>query len=204
MKFIKIKIFLFLIIIGCSDHEKAIECGCHGAVKEKITSDPGIMVKVSDGSENGFHFLSLKFGYFDICSDVPQELQIDGLQVKISGTTRIPCIVSKSPLLEVQHYPFDITSYEVATDSLFVSNRITIKLFPYQSPVSSGYGYAITSSSGLKIYQETIAVVGGLQTFSTPTKSFKVAVLVGHKMMISNGLPTLVIGDLYYLNVLSN
>lgn len=190
-------------LISCSEKDKTIQCGCEGGTVASVKSDPGIVVKVVDGADNGFHFLSLSYGYFDFCDPVPSELQIDGLQVRISGTTKIPCTVSKSPVLQVQHYPFRLSNYSIATDSLFVGNPVTIKLFPYQSPESTGYGYSISTSSGFKIVQEIIPVIGGLNTFSTQTKAFKVAVLVGHKIMVGDGLPTLVYADLTYLDALN-
>ncbi len=196
--------FSFLFSISCSSNEKAVQCGCQGDGMANVSADKGIIVKVVDGNLNGYHFLSLKYGYFDFCTDVPAELQVDGLQVKISGTLKVPCATSKSPVLEVQHYPFSLSSYLISSDSLFVGTPIAIGIFPYQSPVSSGFGYSINAASGLKILQETIPVIGGNQTFSTPTKAFKIAVLVGHKILLdSKDLPTLVYSDLEYLDALN-
>lgn len=196
-------LFVCFGAISCSESEKAVQCGCEGNATANISADKGIIVKVIDGQSDGYHFLSVKYGYFDFCTEVPLELQVDGLQVLISGTLKLPCTISKSPILEVQHHPFKLSTFTISTDSLFVGAPIDIKLFPYQSPVSSGYGYIVTSSSGSKIIQETIPVVGGLQTFSTKIKAFKVAVLVGRKIMLSNDLPTLVYSDLAYLDALN-
>ena len=101
---------LFLILslfflLSCSENDDPqIVCGCDGRVQEKIVDDQGIMVKVYDGVFDGFRFLSLNYGYFDFCDEVPFELKKDGLMLRISGTITHPCIVSKDPVLDVQHY----------------------------------------------------------------------------------------------------
>lgn len=38
------------------------------------------------------------------------ELQKDGLMLKISGAINNPCVVSKSPVLEIQHYERSVLS----------------------------------------------------------------------------------------------
>lgn len=192
-----------LLLIGCTSDEP-IKCGCDGSFKEELREDPGIMVKTYDGSFDGFRFLSLQYGILELCADVPPELQVDGLQVRISGSVNIPCKVSKDPVQFVQHYPFHMSSFLIAPDSLFTADPVAIQIFPVQGPQSSGFGYSVITSYGLKIRQEFIPVVEGFQTFSTATKAFKVAVLVGHKTTVSNGLPTLIQYDLLYLQVLGN
>src|SRR5258708_40316596 len=85
----------FFLLFGCANKESKITCGCDGGVKKTLSDDIGIMVNVNDGGFKAFHFLSLNYGYFDFCNDVPLQLQIDGLMIKISGDINNPCVVSK-------------------------------------------------------------------------------------------------------------
>lgn len=197
-------VFCLILLISCTDKESKITCGCDGTLKQNLLDEEGIMVKVYDGVFDGFRFLSLRYGYFDFCVDVPVELQIDGLMLKIAGVINTPCMVSKDPLLDVQHYPFRLSNYTIPADSLFKKDPVTIKIFTSITSLSSGYGYSIKTQSGFKIIQDQIPAVGGLKTFSTATKAFKVAVLVGHKITLNKGLPTIDLKDLYYLQALGN
>lgn len=167
----------------------------------EITEDQGIMVKMYDGVFDGFRFLSLQHGYLDFCGSLPSDLLIDGQMVEISGTIKLPCSVSKDPLLYVQVSPFEMTTYKIPADSLFKSNPIIIHVFPSVTSQSSGFGYSVQTESGSKIYQAEIPAIGGLQTFSTPTKAFKVAVLVGHKLTANTGLPTIQIAEMAQLGI---
>lgn len=195
-------VFCFILLLSCRDKEPKITCGCDGSVKKDLIDDQGIMVKVLDGLFDGFRFLSLNYGYFDFCGDVPMGLQKDGLMLKISGVINYPCKVSKDALMEVQHYPFHLKGYNSPIDSLFQGDPILIKIFYTQNSVSSGYGYSLKTLSGFKIYQPIIPAVGGLQTFATSTKAFKIGVLVGHKTTLGQGLPAIDMADLFYLQAL--
>ena len=197
-------IFLCLCIIfciSCEEKEPIISCGCDGTKKLELNDDPGIMVKMYDGSFDGFRFLSLHHGYLDFCESLPPDLLIDGQMVEISGTIKVPCTTSKDPLLYVQVSPFHMTTYNLPADSLFKTNPIIIHVFPSVTTQSSGFGYSVETESGFKIYQDVIPAVGGLRTFSSPTKAFKVAVLVGHKLTVNTGLPTIQIAEMAYLGV---
>lgn len=198
-----VNLFAFLFFVSCTEKDVDPSCGCNSPIKETVLDDQGIIVSVNSNGSIEFKYLSLQYGYFDICTEMPQDMQRDGLMILLSGTTRNPCNISKDPLLDIQHYPFHVTNYKIQTDSLFKSPTLRINLFKTTNAVSSGYGYSVKTPF-ISIYQDVIPAVGGLQTFSTPTKAFKIAVLVGHKSLVTHSLPAIQISDLNYLQALGN
>lgn len=190
-----------IFVLSCEERDPSVACGCNGGKKLEISNDPGIMVKMYDGDFSGFRFLSLQHGYLDFCGTLPPDLLIDGQMAEISGVINVPCTLSKDPLLYVQVSPFEMTTYNLPGDSLFKTGPIIIHIFPSVTAQSSGYGYSVESDSGFKISQPVIPAIGGLQTFSSKTKAFKVAVLVGHKLTLNSGLPTIQVAEMAYLGV---
>lgn len=204
-KLLHILTFLFLLVLSaCIEDENKVKCGCNATIKEGKVSTDGIVVKVFDGNFDGYVFLSLEDGYYDVCDTLPAELQVDGLMLEVSGNVKKPCEKSIDPVYYVQHYPFELSTYETPVDSLFKEGPIIITIIKSEDyGYPQGFGYRVESLDGLKILQPTIPGVGGLKTFPTPTEAFKVAVLVGHKILASsNAFPTVTLEDLYYLQVL--
>lgn len=198
------QILLAILCISCEEKDPIVLCGCTGGKKLEINNDPGIVVNVNDSGKDTFHFLSLHHGYLEFCNSVPPELLVDGQMVRLSGRINIPCKSTDTPELPVPVLPFVMSGYELPADSLFKSNPIIIQIFSSVTTESSGFGYSIETEYGFKVYQNIIPAIGGLQTFSSPIKAFKVAVLVGHKITLNNGLPSVMPAELSYLKVLGD
>ncbi len=190
-----------LAIQACNDEDtpKPKICNCDATGTESFQSVQAIVVNTTEG----FFVLSPFTGYFKPCEVLNKNLEVDGLMITISGTTKATCDKPDDIFKQEKQSYSIITSTLVATDSLFSAEPFKIKIIKSEDyGYSQGYGYRITHNSGLKILQATIPAIGGNQPFKTSTDAFKTAVLVSYKLNLGVGLPSLTIQDLRFLQVL--
>jgi len=187
---------LFFSTLQSCDKKEEVRCGCGGSILKNISNEQAIIVDTWDG----FHLLSLKNGYLLQCNEIPSNLKVDGKMILITGKINLPCSKTSGSINDLQDYPFDLISYSSPVDSLFRTEELNISLFNSVQPSKTGYGYEIKTPN-IKIRQDIIPGISGLKPFATKTEAFKLAVLIGYKIQLGQGLPSATLVDLYRLKI---
>ena len=195
-----ITLILYVLVSAGCRKDKAIEsCGCKGPKTEIIDKIFGIIVETDDG----FQILTDEKGLLLPCSELSGNFKKDAQPVIISGALKTPC--KKIP------YEFNITPIEISQimlrDSTYDKTDISLSIIKSEDyGYNPGFGYFITdhrSPVEFKIIQPHIPAISGLTTFDSPDHARKTAMLVIYLMRKNQGLLSLSIEILKYLNIIN-
>ena len=205
MNLIKNKIFhnlIFIIfLIACeTEKERMFEvCDCVGNEIQNIKME-GANISLS---VDGYKLISTEHGYLTPCNELPDDFRLDGQLVQVTGKI-IPTCKKEHSGYAIWSLYLEITEIK-KIDTLYENGNLTIEIIQtenYGKP--PGFGYIVYDrAKNFKILQDEIPAQLGTDPFKTREDAQKIAYLVAYKLENFSDFPSVYLGDLHFLKILS-
>jgi hypothetical protein len=192
--------FVFSVILfSCTKNEEKYQvCNCLGDKIENVHLDAGVITNTLDG----FKIISTGLEIVTPCQDLSEEFKVEGKLVQFSGKMISTC--------RKEHYGYGIYSTYVeissitGVDTLYQNGPLTIKIVrtaDYNN--KPGFGYIIEDKiKAFKINQTSIPALS-LVPFDNQKDATKIAFLVGYRLRHLNDFPSIDLGDLLFLKIIT-
>lgn len=193
--------FIALILAGCVYNDSNFEhtiCDCKGIKVDNINDEAGVVASTVDG----FRIISVNRGYIAPCNEIPIDYQFDGALIYFSGQMISKCIKER-PGYGIWLSHLIVGSIKKA-DTLFVNESPQIRIIRTEDyGYQPGFGYMIYDvEKKFRILQPTVPNdIPGIHVFKTYNDAVKTAFVVAYKLKNFNDLPSIQLGDLYYLQI---